>query len=269
LFCEESTMKAISHLALLCCFLLDLLPPAARADDGPVAKNLVEQAEVHGKDTVAWLFSRPKPSAHVPKSGGKAPPTPPPPLVKKPGIAEPVLGKKLGANAVRALDATGPQARSRLKTMVEGGELAKIGRSQELLEVIAKYGDRAANFVWEHKGVLVGGTLLAGFLANPAPYLEGTRILAAEIIRPVAEVPGQVAREVAGKANWTLLLLVIVLIVAAFVSIKLGLWQRLFHRRDVPLVPAGASQEFTSGELTAPRNGDGLTPEARRHATKN
>src|SRR5438552_14667083 len=125
-------MKAISHFALLCGFLLVLLPAAARADDGPLAKNLVEQAEVYGKDTVAWLFSRPKPSAHVPKHGGKAPPMPPLPLVKKPGIAEPVVGKKPGANAVRALEATGPQARSRLKTMIETGELARIGRTQEI-----------------------------------------------------------------------------------------------------------------------------------------
>jgi hypothetical protein len=246
-------MKAISYFALLCSFLLVLLSAAARADDGPLAENVVEQAGVRGKDAVAWLFSQPKASAHVPKPAAKAPP----PLVKKPGIAAPTIGKTLGVHADRAMKATGPEARHRLEMMIAGGDLARIGRTQELLHVIGTYGDKCVAYIWDHKGVLAGGTLLASFLANPAPYLENTRILAEQVIRPVAEVPGQVAREVAGKANWTLLLLVVVLIVAAFVAVKLSYSHRLHQRRDVPLGSAGAAQEFTSGERTATRNGMG------------
>ena len=47
--------------------------------------------------------------------------------------------------------------------MILEGELANCGKHPELLEVIAKYGDRAAVFVWENKGALaVGATLTAG-----------------------------------------------------------------------------------------------------------
>ena len=76
-------------------------------------------------------------------------------LVKHKGIAEPIL-EKLGQPAVKALQATNTQGCRRLSMMLESGELAKIGRSQEILDVIGRYGDRAMNFVWQHKGALAG-----------------------------------------------------------------------------------------------------------------
>ena len=40
------------------------------------------------------------------------------------------------------------------------GELAAIGRTPELLGVIAKYGDPAMDFIWRNKVVLAGGARL-------------------------------------------------------------------------------------------------------------
>jgi hypothetical protein len=42
-------------------------------------------------------------------------------------------------------------------------------RHAELLEVVGRRGDAAADFLWRNKGVLAGGAALTVFLANPEP----------------------------------------------------------------------------------------------------
>ena len=96
--------------------------------------------------------------------------------------------------------------------LAEGGELAKIGRTPELLGVLEKYGDPACEFVWRNKAALAVGAAAAAFLADPEPFLNGakdiTRIVAEDVVKPVAEVPATVAREAAGdvarNTSWTL-----------------------------------------------------------------
>ena len=54
------------------------------------------------------------------------------------------------------------------------------------------------DFLWRHKGALAVGAVLTVFLADPEPFLDGTRDLAevavATALPPVAEVPGQLAQ---------------------------------------------------------------------------
>jgi hypothetical protein len=52
--------------------------------------------------------------------------------------------------------------------LMADGELTKVGRAQELLGVVAKYGDPAMDFIWRNKGILAGGATLTAFLANPS-----------------------------------------------------------------------------------------------------
>ena len=82
--------------------------------------------------------------------------------------------------------------------MLLEGELAQTGKHPELLEVIARYGDRAAVFVWEQKGSLAVGTALTAFLLHPEPFLDGARdiskVVAENALRPLAEVPGKPSR---------------------------------------------------------------------------
>ena len=78
------------------------------------------------------------------------------------GIAEPVV-EQFGAGAVRALEATAPQGGRRLAMMMADGDLAKIGRTEELLAVVAKYGDPAMDFIWRNKGSLAVGHYTRGF----------------------------------------------------------------------------------------------------------
>jgi len=125
---------------------------------GPRALPLVEEAGAHGRQAAqvlarhgepgaAWVVSRPAAMKLVARHGDEAAAV----LVKHAGVAEPVL-EGFGAPAVRALAEVGPQGGRRLAMLMADGDLARIGRTPEVLEVIAKYGDRAADFVWKNKG---------------------------------------------------------------------------------------------------------------------
>ncbi len=108
--------------------------------------------------------------------------------------------------------------------MLADGELARIGRTPEVLEVVARYGDRACKFVWENKGSLMVGTALVAWLHDPEAFISGardiTKIVAENAVRPIADIPGEVAKEAARSINWTLVFLICLLLgVAAFVGI--------------------------------------------------
>jgi predicted Fe-Mo cluster-binding NifX family protein len=207
---------------------------------GPRAFHLVEEAGVHGEQAVrvlarhgeagaVWVVSRPKAMQMYVKHGEEAAAA----LVKHTGIAEPVI-EQFGQPAVKFLQAANVQNGRRLAMMLEGGELAKIGRSRELLEVIGSYGDRAMTFVWEHKGALATTAGLTAFLANPDSFISGARdiaqIVGENVIKPVAQMPGAVATEIARGTNWTLLFLAAGATGFLCVAAKSGLLNRLLAR---------------------------------------
>jgi hypothetical protein len=70
----------------------------------------------------------------------------------------------------------GRQGRS-LARLWEQGTLRAIGRTEELLAVIGRYGDRAMQFIWRHKGTLTVAAVLAAFLADPEPFIYGAKDL--------------------------------------------------------------------------------------------
>lgn len=204
---------------------------------GPRAFHLVEEAGAHGNQAVrvlarhgehgaAWVVSRPKGMELFLQHGDEAAAA----LVKHKAIAEPVI-ERFGQPAIRALQAANVQSGRRLAMMLEGGELAKIGRSRELLEVIARYGDRAMTFVWEHKGALATTAGITAFLVNPEAFLTGakdiTQVVAENTIKPIVQVPEAVAREAAGEVargtNWTIVFSLCVLALGALAVIRLRL----------------------------------------------
>jgi hypothetical protein len=150
-------------------------------------------------------------------------------LVKHPVIAEQLVGR-YGSSAAHALGVVEGQGARRLAIMAEEGALEKIGRTSELLEVIGKHGQAACDFIWRNKGALMVGTTLTAFLIDPEPFISGakeiTGIVAENVVKPLAEVPGIAAREAAGeiarKTNWTLLLLALI----ACVTLLVWLWRR-------------------------------------------
>ena len=216
----------------------------------------------HGEPGVAWVLSRPKGMQLLLEHGEEAAAA----LVRHPGgIAEPVI-EQFGTPAVRALQAVGPQGGRRLAMMLSEGELAKIGRTPEVLGVVAQYGDRAMDFIFKHRFLLAGGATLGVFLANPEPFLNGvrdiTQIAAENVIKPLAEVPGKVAQEAASRINWTLIALVclvlgagIVVAIAALnpwcrsllgVGPRIAWGSRQLHASDVATLPAAQSPASTT-----------------------
>ncbi|HYH66519.1 MAG TPA: hypothetical protein VD866_17630 [Urbifossiella sp.] len=161
---------------------------------GPGAAGLVEAAgpdgakalrvlAAHGEHGATRVLSRPAAMKQFLQHGDDAAVA----LVRHPGIAEPLV-EKGGLQAAKALAAVDPRNGRRLAMMLDG-ELAQVGRHPELLGVVAAHGDRALNFVWQHKGTFASGAALAAFLANPEPFLNGTRDIASvageAVVKPV------------------------------------------------------------------------------------
>ena len=100
------------------------------------------------------------------------------------------------------------------------GEISKSGRTAEIFGVIEKFGDRACQFLWRNKGTIFIATALAAFLHDPQPYIDGVKQL---VVQPASEV----ARDAAGRTNWTLVVIVAILILCAWAGIRFrGVFRR-------------------------------------------
>jgi hypothetical protein len=112
-------------------------------------------------------------------------------MAKHPGVGRDLV-EAYGARLAKA-----PLTTSGAVTLRRLGEpIAASGRADEILGVVERYGDRACAFLWRNKGVVFGAALLAAFLADPAPYIEGVKEL---IVAPAASA----ARDVAARTRWT------------------------------------------------------------------
>jgi hypothetical protein len=185
---------------------------AAARKGGPEAVRLIERAGVHGEQAArvlarygpeaARIVERPALMELVERHGEDAVRA----LLRHPGLAEPVVAA-LGKPGARALAAVNPRNARRLAMMVEDGSLRRIGRVEEVLGVVERYGDRALDFVWRHKGALTVGTLLTAFLRDPARFLGGTRDLATSADEAVrSTIAGAVGHSLQGLARPGLLL---------------------------------------------------------------
>ncbi len=210
---------------------------------GPRGLHLIEEAGAHSKQVARLLAaygehgavlvaSKPRAMQLVLRHGDDAAAV----LVKSRGVALPAV-ESLGKPAIRAFQAVGsPQNARRLAMMAaDGGELARIGRTAEVLAVIEKFGDKAMEFIWTHKGALAVTATLAAFLAEPEPFINGAREITQTVVKPIADVPAIAAREgaaeVARNTNWTLVFLATI---AAPALLAAARW-RLFGRgRPVP-----------------------------------
>jgi hypothetical protein len=99
---------------------------------GKVARLIVG----HGDDAVVWVAKRPTGMALLARHGESAGAA----LCRHKAVAEPLI-ERLGEPAVQALAKVGPQSGRRLAIMAESGELARIGRSEQLLGVVGKLTD--------------------------------------------------------------------------------------------------------------------------------
>ena len=123
-------------------------------------------------------------------------------IVRHGSVGESVV-EQFAESGAKALAQVTPQNGRRLAMMAGQGEL-----TVPVLEVVAKYGDRAAEFVWKNKGSLAVGAALTAFVAAPSDFIDGTvdltTIVAENAVKPLAEVPKIIATEAARGMNWTL-----------------------------------------------------------------
>lgn len=197
---EETTETITTKLTALCAKHGDEAIEAVKRV-GPRTFKLVEEAGEHGPsaiklmikhgDDAAWVISRPNRLAIFIQHGDDAAEA----MIKHKDIVVPLIERYHGP-AARAFKAVNGQNARRLAMMEDAGELAAIGKTDEVLGVIARYGDGAADFVWRNKGALAAATALAAFLSDPEPFLTGARELAKEPLQ-----------EVARRTNWTAVLI--------------------------------------------------------------
>jgi hypothetical protein len=138
-------------------------------------------------------------------------------MIKHKEIAQPLI-RSFDAPAAKALNALDGRNARRLAIMADEGELARIGRTEQLLGVISRFGDRGMDFVWRNKGALAVAAALTAFLAEPAPFIEGTKDLAAIVGQEVAR---PLVQEAGGSANWTLLGVAAILIAGCYFSLRM------------------------------------------------
>jgi hypothetical protein len=196
----------------------EMIPAVRRV--GPAAFALVDEAGIHGaraarllasegEAAVGCVLKRPRALAQFLSLGDQAGAV----LCKHPGIAEPLV-ERGGVSAVKALAAVGPQSGRRLAIALEGELAPQATRHAELLDVVARYGEKGASFVWENRGALAVTATLTAFLANPDPFISGAVKLATNVSEKVA---APVAEGIAKSVNWNLLL-----VIAAVVALLAG-----------------------------------------------
>ncbi len=171
---------------------------------GPTTLRIVEEAGENGPqaiklmarhgDNALWVVAKKNRMAIFVKYGDDAAEA----MMKHGELAEPLI-QTMGKPAAGALTAVSKQNGRRLAMMAEDGTLNQIGRSNELLPVVTKYGDAAMDFIWRNKGALTVATTLTAFLSDPKPFIDGT----VELAKPIAEAPGKIATEVARNTDWT------------------------------------------------------------------
>jgi hypothetical protein len=131
-------------------------------------------------------------------------------MVRHPGVGREVL-EAFGAQVLRA-----PLRTESVITLDRLAEpIRKSGRSAEILSVVERYGDRACDFLWRNKGTIFAGAVLASFLHDPKPYLDGVKELA-------VEPASRVAREAAAKTDWTLVAISAIFIAAVSLGLRWG-----------------------------------------------
>jgi hypothetical protein len=199
---------------------------------GPRGFRVIEEAGGRGLDAVklinrygddaVWAISKPGGMEILLRYGDDGARA----LIRHKGVAEAII-QTHGRAAVEALNAVGPQQARRIAMLQGDGVIAAGESGEKLLAVVARYGDRAMDFIWRNKFALGATAVLGTFLADPQPYLDGTKELVVEgLSRPVSEF----GREAARNTDWTLVALAGIGVVGLLAALRT--WLRARRLRD-------------------------------------
>ncbi len=118
-------------------------------------------------------------------------------MIRHPGVGRDLL-ERFGEQALRARVST--ESVITLTRLAE--PIRASGRAGQIFDVVERFGDRACGFLWRHKGTIFATAVLVAFLSDPEPYLDGVKQL---VVEPAARA----AREAAGRADWTVVFIVL------------------------------------------------------------
>lgn len=170
-----------------------------------------------GDDGVVWIAKRPEGLQLASKYGDDAAEV----LVKHKEIAEPLV-REGGEAAVRALKHVDAQNARLLARMAADPAVAPLTRNPQLLDVIAKYGDNAVQYIWRNKGKLTVAATLAAFLADPKPFIDGVSDLSQAAVKPMADAAAEGVR-----SSWSFMFALVAAAVAAVVGWQVYLRYKL------------------------------------------
>ena len=189
-------------------------PRSIQLLDDAAAEGVQQSARLLAKhgDEAIWVVGNQGRRAIAAKLGDDAAEA----MIKHGEIAEPVLAMA-GQSAASALRNVSTKSGRQIKMMLDEGDLVKIGRTSELMNVVGKYGDNAMSFVWKNKGALLVGTALAAFLSDPEPFISGTKDLAT-VAANVAIEP--LAKEIGIRTNWTITLCALAIASMTYLAFK-------------------------------------------------
>jgi len=194
-------------------------------DAGENAPEVIGLINRYGNDAVR-VASKPRNLAIFVRHGDEAAEA----MIKHPGIAAPAI-EQLGAPAAAAIRSVSGQNARRIAMMVDDGSLVASGKASEILEIVGRYGDRAASWVWRNKGFLAVATVATAFVADPDPFIGGAvevvKVGGETLIRPVAEQAGK-------SINWNLFVWIAVIAFGVIVAIRLRLHRRFLSNKSSP-----------------------------------
>jgi len=204
---------------------------AAVRRGGVPALEAIEAAGARGKDVIrlfatrgeeaVWVAAKSERLAVYLRYGDDAAEA----MLKHQEIAVQII-ERFGAPGAKAMCGLSGQSARRLAMMQESGELASLGQSERLLDVIGRYGDKAMDFIWKNKGALAVGATLTAFVADPEPFLNTAGKLGEKgletVGQPLASAAGEVAKEAGRQIHWTL----VVIVGMGLVAIGLAWWRR-------------------------------------------
>lgn len=180
-------------------------------DAGENAPAVVRLLSRYGDDAV-WVASQPRTLAVFLRHGDEAAEA----MMKHPGVGGRMI-EEFGSPGAGALRGVSGQSARRLAMMADDGTLAASGRAGDLLGVVGRFGDRGANFIWRNKGALVVSAAAAAFLADPEPFIDGTRDLAEVVVEPGVR---EISKGMAVNTDWTSVIVFMLVLSAGALTLK-------------------------------------------------
>jgi hypothetical protein len=141
-------------------------------------------------------------------------------MIRHPGVGRDLLGH-FGRQALKSDIST--ESVILLNRLAE--PIKSSGRSEAIFGVVERFGDRACQFLWRHKGTIFAAAVLASFLADPQPYLDGVKQL-------VVEPATRAAEGAVGRTDWTLVFIALGLAAMAGLAARHFIRARKASRKE-------------------------------------